>query len=175
MRKRLSIPRLLFGCGLILLVIGAMRLHHVDHALWKYGNRYHVDPLLLKALGITESNLNPKARGAAGEIGMFQIMPNTAKHWARKNNRPIPSEKQLFQLRHNANISAWYLREGLNAYADKADPVPYALAYYNAGPTRVYEWEKQVPKGFNFVEFIPFPGTRRYVTKILSLYRGEEN
>ena len=174
MRKRLSIPKLIFGCSLILFVISAMTLHRVDHALWKYGNRHQVDPLLLRAVGITESNLNPKAVGAAGEIGMFQIMPNTAKHWALENNLPIPSEKQLFQLRHNANISAWYLREGLNAFPEKADPIPYALAYYNAGPSRAFEWDKQVPEGFDFVEFIPFPGTRRYVTKILGIYRVED-
>jgi hypothetical protein len=38
---------------------------------------YHIDPTLFQAVGVIESRYQPDARGAAGEIGMFQIKPNT--------------------------------------------------------------------------------------------------
>ena len=173
MRKRLSNLQII--CALLLLALGIAGLwaHHIDRHIWRAGRKNDVDPLLLRAVGITESRLNPKAVGAAGEIGMFQIMPNTAKHWAQKTNHKIPSEKQLFTLRMNAHISAWYLREGLDKFSDKEDPTAYALAYYNAGPSRVNAWEDLQLPGIPFVEGIPFPSTRRYVTKILGIYRGE--
>ncbi|MDF3131266.1 lytic transglycosylase domain-containing protein [Kiritimatiellaeota bacterium B1221] len=174
MRKRLS--NLQIVSALLLLALGGAGLwiHHVDRNIWKAGRKNGVDPLLLRAVGITESRLNPKAVGAAGEIGMFQIMPNTAKHWAQKTGHKVPTEKQLFKLRVNANISAWYLREGLDEFADKEDPTAYALAYYNAGPSRVRAWEDLQLPGIPFVEGIPFPGTRKYVTQILGIYRGEK-
>lgn len=174
MRTYLSTSRILFM--LILLgLAGASYWHHrFERAMWKVGQKHQVDPRLLRAIAITESNLDPKAVGAAGEIGMFQIMPNTAKHWALTTNQPIPSEKQLFRVKNNANISAWYIREGLNEFVDKDDPTAYALAFYNAGPSRVRAWQNEIPQGVSFVDAIPFPSTRRYVTKILEIYRGEE-
>lgn len=173
MRKRLSTARII--CALLLLSFAGLGLwvHRIDRPMLKAGRQHRVDPLLLRAVAITESNLNPKAVGAAGEIGMFQIMPNTAKHWAQQTGHKVPTEKQLFRLKTNAAISAWYLREGLDEFADKEDPTAYALAFYNAGPSRVRAWQTQIPSGVSFVDSIPFPSTRRYVSKILGLYRGE--
>ena len=171
MRSYLSIPRILFCLTLIGFAGALLWNHRFESAMWQVGKKHQVDARLLRAVAITESNLNPKAVGAAGEIGMFQIMPNTAKHWALTTNQPIPSEKQLFRVKTNANISAWYIREGLDEYADKEDPTAYALAYYNAGPSRVRVWQNQIPAGISFVDAIPFPSTRRYVNKILGIYR----
>ncbi|WFB36782.1 transglycosylase SLT domain-containing protein [Kiritimatiellota bacterium B12222] len=175
MRTPLSTSRIVFTLLLCGMTAVGLWYHRIDHAMIWAGNKHQVDPLLLRAVGIQESRLNPKAKGAAGEIGMFQIMPNTAKHWARETNHPIPSEKELFRLKVNANISAWYLAEGLAEFSDKPDPLAYTLAHYNAGPTRVRKWENEVPDGIPFVETIPFPSTRRYVTRILSTYRGSQD
>ncbi|MGA0367955.1 MAG: lytic transglycosylase domain-containing protein [Kiritimatiellia bacterium] len=173
MRKRLSPAKLI--CALCLLGVGGVGLwmHRIDRAMLRAGKKHRVDPLLLRAVGITESNLNPKAVGAAGEIGMFQIMPNTARHWAEKTGHKAPDTPQLFRVGLNAQISAWYLREGLDEFADREDPLPYALAYYNAGPSRVRAWVVDPVPGIPFTESIPFPSTRAYVTKILGIYRGE--
>jgi soluble lytic murein transglycosylase len=127
---------------------------------------HQVDVNLLLAVAYQESRMNPDARGAAGEIGMFQIMPNTAKHWAEVTGNAVPGERELFRVRTNAEIAAWYLRRGLDRFAHRADPLPFALAYYNAGPGRAVEWEQRLPDRMAFHEFIPFPSTRKYVMDI---------
>lgn len=40
---------------------------------------FGVDPKVAVAVATAESSLNPAAHGEAGEIGLFQIMPNIAK------------------------------------------------------------------------------------------------
>jgi len=157
---------------LLALTVAGRRVHRIDNAFWRSGREHAVDPLLLKAVAWQESRLRPDARGAAGEIGMMQIMPNTARHWAERTGQPVPDEKQLFRIRLNTSISAWYLRQGLDEFADTEDPLVYALAYYNAGPSRARAWRTQRPEEIPFTEFIPFPSTRRYVTNILQAYRG---
>lgn len=173
MRTYLSTRKLFFLALLTVFAGVGLWTHRIDRALWTAGRRHQVDPQLLRAVAMQESRMNPKAVGAAGEIGMMQIMPNTAKHWAQRTNQPIPSEKELFRLRTNTEISAWYLRQGLDEFAHMEDPWPYALAYYNAGPGRVRTWVTQVPDGIAFADFIPFPSTRKYVRNILAMYRRE--
>jgi soluble lytic murein transglycosylase len=173
MRTYLSKQKWIFLTLLGMFTAGGWWTYRIDRALWKAGQHHQIDPHLLRAVAMQESRMNPKAVGAAGEIGMMQIMPNTAKHWAQKTHQPIPTEKELFRLRTNTEISAWYLRQGLDEFAHMADPRPYALAYYNAGPGRVRSWVTQVPDGIDFADFIPFSSTRKYVKNILAMYRGE--
>jgi soluble lytic murein transglycosylase-like protein len=45
----------------------------------KYAKKYGVSPELADAVVRIESNFNPKARGSAGEIGLMQIKPSTAR------------------------------------------------------------------------------------------------
>ncbi|MDA3874134.1 MAG: transglycosylase SLT domain-containing protein [Kiritimatiellae bacterium] len=172
MRTYLSKRKWIFMVLLGVFTASGWWTHRIDRALWKAGQRHRIDPHLLRAVAMQESRMNPKAVGAAGEIGLLQIMPNTAKHWALTTNQPIPSEKELFRLRTNTEISAWYLRQGLDEFAHMDDPWPYALAYYNAGPGRVRSWIPQVPDGVAFADFIPFSTTRKYVKNILDMYRG---
>ncbi len=166
------ITRIISALVLVSLLFTLHWAHRTDHALQRAGRIYHVDPLLLRAIGMRESRLNPKARGAAGEIGMFQIMPNTAKHWAEVVKRENPTEEQLFRVSLNAEICAWYIRRGLDRFDHQEDPLPFALAFYNAGPSRAVRWEKELPEHIEFTRFIPFPSTRAYVTSILEDYRG---
>jgi len=160
-----SLP-LLIGSALL------HRAHPVDRALLTASREHRVDWRLLRAVAIQESRMNPRARGAAGEIGMFQIMPNTARHWAERTENPVPTEAELFNVTLNARISAWYLRQGLDEFADRADPLPFALAYYNAGPSRIRAWAREVETPEELLAFIPFPSTRTYITRILDLYRN---
>jgi hypothetical protein len=69
-----------------------------------------------------EGGLDPNARGKSGEIGMTQIMPDTATHLGVTNLRdPV---QQIYG-------AAKYLNEALTAEHDN----PYAaLRYYNGGP-----------------------------------------
>lgn len=157
------------------LLIGAPLLHRahtVDRALLSASRDHRIDWRLLRAVAVQESRMNPRARGAAGEIGMFQIMPITARHWAEQTGNPVPTEEELFRVSLNAHISAWYLRQGLDEFADREDPVPFALAFYNAGPSRIRAWAREVDTPEELIAFIPFPSTRAYVTRVLELYRN---
>lgn len=55
----------------------ALRMN--DGGVVKYQDRGYVPSSeLLRAIAMQESGMDPTARGAAGEVGMFQIMPTTA-------------------------------------------------------------------------------------------------
>ena len=49
------------------------------HLISKYAREYGVPVSLANAVVRIESNFNPKARGAAGEVGLMQIKPATAR------------------------------------------------------------------------------------------------
>lgn len=164
----------LFSIPLLVVTPVLRHVHQTDRALLSAAREHRIDWRLLRAVAIHESRINPRARGAAGEIGMFQIMPNTARHWAQQTENPTPTEEELFNVALNARISAWYLRQGLDEFAERADPVPFALAYYNAGPTRIRAWAREVDTTEELLAYIPFPSTRTYVTRILELYRSPE-
>lgn len=161
----------LFGLPLLLGTLTLRHAHRIDTALLGAAAEENLDWRLLRAVAMQESRMNPRARGAAGEIGMFQILPNTARHWAERTGNSNPGEEELFAVNLNARISAWYLRQGLNEFAHRSDPLPFALAYYNAGPTRIRAWERNVPEGDDLLSYIPFPSTRTYVSNILQALR----
>lgn len=172
MRTEHLLRSALFSLPLLLGTLFLQRAHQMDQALLAASREHRVDWRLLRAVAIQESRMNPRARGAAGEIGMFQIMPNTAKHWAERTGNGIPTEDELFQVHLNARISAWYLRQGLDEFSERSDPVPFALAYYNAGPSRIRTWAREVESAEELIAYIPFPSTRTYITRILELYRN---
>ncbi len=86
--------------------------------------RYGVPPELALAVARKESGLNQAARGAAGEVGIFQLMPTTAA--ALGVNAYDPAE--------NIEGGVRYLRQMLDRYG--WDPL-LALAAYNGGPGNV--------------------------------------
>lgn len=173
MSTRPPIRPIVFFVLLTAFTAAMMWSFRIERALLRAGRMHDIDWHLLRAVAMRETRMNPKAVGAAGEIGLFQIMPNTAKHWANETNHPVLTERQLFNVQNNARIAAWYLREGLNRFSDRENPLPYALAYYNAGPSRALRWAEELPAGVPFESFIPFASTRKYVTNILEMYRGE--
>ena len=148
------------------------KLDERERAMASAARQFNLNPGLLEAVAMRETGMDPRARGAAGEIGMFQIMPNTARHWAERTGNPMPTEEELFAVELNTRIAAWYLRQGLDRFAHQAEPLPYALAYYNAGPSRALQWERDLPEGESFTERIPYPGTKDYVKEILSRLRN---
>jgi len=168
----LSIPFSPRRVGFALLLVSGIALgwwnFRLDRVMVNAARAEGIDPLLLRSVAIQETNLNPRAEGAAGEIGLFQIMPNTAKHWAQRTENPVPTEADLFRPELNARISAWYLRQGLDEFAETDDPLAYALAYYNAGPSRARTWRKNLPEGVAFEDYIPFSSTRKYVKSVKS-------
>jgi soluble lytic murein transglycosylase len=137
---------------------------HILRAATDYG----VDPALVKALVWRESKFNPKARGKAGEIGLMQIRSLPAQEWARAEKRQRAFDGTLLDPETNLRVGTWYLSKLLKRYVRTDNPVPYALADYNAGRSNVLRWNKGAAETNSavFVTRITFPGTQQYIQMI---------
>lgn len=85
--------------------------------------RWGVDPEVALAVAEQESGFNQGARGASGEIGVFQLMPGTA---AGLGVNP-------YDLQGNIDGGVRYLDQQYQRFGSWE----LALAAYNAGPGRV--------------------------------------
>ncbi|HGA2316049.1 TPA: transglycosylase SLT domain-containing protein [Pseudomonas putida] len=110
---------------------------------------YDVPLALLHALIKAESGYNPKARSAAGAVGLMQLMPDTAKEMGVEN---------ILDPEDNVQGGARYLKRMLTLFDND---ITLAVAAYNAGPDAVRR-RGTIP---------PFAETRRYVPTVLREYR----
>ena len=142
---------------------------HILAAAAKYG----VDPALVKAVVWRESRFNPNARGRKGEIGLMQIMKDTAEDWARAERIPLFMHAQLFDPAKNTQAGAWYLRKLLRRYPQTDNPVAYALADYNAGRGNALRWMQgaAMTNSAAFLAQMDFPGTKDYVRSVSARYQ----
>jgi hypothetical protein len=69
-----------------------------------------VDPMLVTAMAITESDCRPLARGGSGEYGLLQIMPCTGKYIAREMGYTEYDPEQLLDVRTNVQYAVYYLK-----------------------------------------------------------------
>lgn len=92
----------------------------------KWSKAYGLDPYLVYAVVWKESRLCPSALGRKGEIGLGQIMPQTALFLG------IPPQ-HLWDPEWNLMATAKYLRYLYGRFHSWER----ALMAYNAGPTRV--------------------------------------
>lgn len=152
------------------------RFHQYDEIIVQAGNKYGVDPMLIKAIAWRESSFHPQKVGKAGERGLMQIMPAAAGEWARAEKIQNFKLPDLHSPKTNIEAGTWYLKQALGRWSAKDDPVPFALAEYNAGRKRVDRWIRESNMGQranakDLVGSISFPGTRNYVEDILERYR----
>ena len=139
--------------------------------------RYGVEPALVKAVVWRESRFNPKVRGRAHEIGLMQLREAAAQEWADAEHITGFAHEHCFDPTTNTLAGTWYLGKLLKRYIQTDNPIPYALADYNAGRGNVLKWNKG-PGATNSTEFfaqIGFPGTKEYVRSVMrrcEKYRG---
>lgn len=105
-----------------------------------------VDPELVHAVVLAESNYEVRARSRVGARGLMQVMPETARNFGITN---------LYDPAHNIEAGVQYLKFLLARF-----DLPRALAAYNAGPTAVRRYGG-VP---------PFAETQTYVRKVFDSY-----
>jgi soluble lytic murein transglycosylase len=130
----------------------------------------NLDPYLVASLIRQESEFNPSVVSYANAWGLMQLLPSVGKAMAKEEGISHFQTFQLLDHETNIRLGCRYLREML----EHVGGVPeYAMAAYNAGDSRVIEWEAAGPyTGIDeFVESIPFTQTREYVQAIV---RNEE-
>ena len=148
------------------------RAHEFDPAFQEAARRYAISPALVKAVAWHESRCDPGARGRAGEIGLMQLMEDAALEWATASRATGFVHEHAFDPVTNTLAGAYYLSKLLRRYTNTDDPLPYALADYNAGRGNVLRW-MQGPAATNSTEFrraITFPATRAYIDAVTGRY-----
>lgn len=141
-----------------------------DAAIRYAAGHYGVDWALVKAVVWRESHFNPQARGAAGEVGLMQLQGIAAQEWADFEHLKSFRHEDCLDPRTNILAGTFYLGKLLRRYHDADDPVPYALADYNAGRANVVKWMngESATNSSAFVQNIGFPSTRRYVIEVMN-------
>ena len=150
------------------------RFHQYDRLIRSVASEHHLDPMLVKAVVWRESRFDPKKRGSHGERGLMQVSERAANEWARENKVAGFNANQLFEPKTNLEAGTWYLHRAMEHWTHKSDPIPFALAEYNAGASRAQRWSggnglAEIPEN-EFLQKIDFPATRRYVESIIDRY-----
>ena len=131
----------------------------------KYSDAHGLDPYLMVALVAQESTFTPDVRSSANAVGLMQLIPGTARRYARKVGIPRFTLAMLTQPETNVRLGMTYFKELVARFGG----AHFALASYNAGESRVARWIPERP-GFEqdeFIDDIPFPETQNYVKRIL--------
>jgi soluble lytic murein transglycosylase len=134
----------------------------------------NLDPYLVASLIRQESEFNPSVVSYANAYGLMQLLPGVGRSMAREEGMTHFETYQLLDPETNIRLGTRYLRQMLDRFGGVQE---YALAAYNAGDSRVVDWEAAGPyHGIDeFVESIPFSQTREYVQAILrnvEIYRA---
>lgn len=129
-----------------------------------------LDPYLVASLIRQESEFDPTVVSYANAWGLMQLLPGVGKSMAKEEGISHFDTYQLLDPATNIRLGTRYLRQMMEKFGGVQE---YALAAYNAGDSRVVDWQSAGPyHGMDeFVESIPFTQTREYVESIL---RNEE-
>lgn len=146
------------------------RDHRYDRHIRAAAQRYGVDPALVKAMVWRESRFDHEARGGAGEIGLMQIRDLAAQEWAAAEKIPNFDHEQIVDPGSNTLAGTWYIAKMLKRYRHTDNPIPFALADYNAGRTKVREWLKgaAATNSTAFMAAMTYPGTKDYIQTIMT-------
>ena len=145
------------------------REHRFDSDIAEAARRYDLDPALVRAVIWQESRFDPGARGRAGELGLMQIRDAAAMEWANAEHIQSFDHADCLDPATNVLAGAFYLKSVSRHYSRADDPIPYALAEYNAGRGNVLKWlnGSAATNSAAFIGQIGFPGTKAYVLAIL--------
>jgi soluble lytic murein transglycosylase len=150
------------------------RFQQHDALIRSVAAEHQLDPMLVKAVIWRESRFDAQKFGTAGERGLMQVSEKAAREWARETKVENFRVEELFDPKTNLEAGTWYLRRAVEHWQNQADPVPFALAEYNAGASRAQRWaggeDTKTMASDTFRANIDFPGTRKYVESIIARY-----
>ncbi len=123
----------------------------VKETIVKQSLELGIDPALALSIAKSESGFRHEARSRHGAVGVFQLMPSTAK---RLGVNP-------YYLSDNIKGGLMYYKRLYNMFGS----TELALAAYNAGPGAVKRYNKTVP---------PIGETRSFVSNIMKEYNRQK-
>ena len=129
----------------------ATDVNTVKATIVKHAMAMGVDPALALSIAKAESGFRHNAKSCHGAVGVFQLMPSTAK---RMGLNP-------YSLNDNIKGGIQYYKNMYKMFGS----TELALAAYNAGPGNVKRYNKQIP---------PFAETKRFVSKIMADYNYQK-
>jgi soluble lytic murein transglycosylase len=155
--------------------VGNSRYRAYDRLIRQVSTKRGLDPLLIKAIVWRESAFHPEKVGTSGERGLMQVTERAAADWARAEKIETFVPTDLFDARTNLEVGVWYFSKAWERWKQKDDPIPFALAEYNAGRSRVDRWIVSTNMGDkataeDLLAVIDFPTTQRYIQEITARY-----
>jgi soluble lytic murein transglycosylase len=164
-----------------------------DKLIAATAQHHGLDPALVKAIVYEESFFSPGARSSQNAVGLMQVTPVVAQEWVEairarslsdaaaavtskaSASRPEQGFEETFRdPAISLHVGCWYLQSLFKRYKDEADPLAFALAAYNAGPSNVERWAPDAGRSRisrdEFIGRIDFPVTRNYIQKIIQRY-----
>ena len=156
MVRKLIILAILIGCGLFMseMVYAENKpipKVTVKEYIVKHSMELGIDPALALSLAKQESGFRHELKSPYGAVGVFQLLPSTAK-----------------KMGYNPYYLSDNIKGGLKYYLmmyKQFGSVELALAAYNAGPGNVAKY-KGMP---------PFKETRIFVNQIMTEYKNQKN
>jgi len=158
--------------------------HRYDDLIARQAVVYHLDKNLVWSVIYEETYFRSQVIGADGEVGLMQVIPATAREWAKETGfrefEIETAENTVEFLRNperNIQIGCWYLEKMGGKYRGFPAEKAMTLAAYNAGSSRVEEWTKDTQASklteAEFIERINIASTKSYVSSILKRYYGK--
>lgn len=139
---------------------------------WTPATGWKVDPALLFAHSLQESNFRTAVTSPAGAKGLMQVRPGTAKDMARAEPLMAGRDRQLDLPDVNLAFGQQYLQTLRDSDATQG-LLPKVMAAYNAGPLPIARWNTEIRGGSDpllWMESIPYWETRGYVSIVMRNY-----
>lgn len=124
---------------------------NVKETIVKHSMELGIDPALALSIAKSESGFKHDVRSSGGAVGVFQLMPSTAK---RLGVNP-------YYLSENIKGGLMYYKKLYNMFGS----TELALAAYNAGPGIVKKYNKVPPIG----------ETKKFVSGIMTEYNNQKS
>ena len=139
---------------------------------WVPANGWKVDPALLFAHALQESNFRTEVTSPAGARGLMQVLPGTARLLTRVDPAMEGRDRQLELPDVNLAFGQTYLTVLRDKPATQG-LLPKVIAAYNAGPMPIDRWNTQIRDHGDpllWMESIPYWETRGYVAAVMRNY-----
>ena len=148
------------------------REHSQDKVILAAASRYGMDAALIKAVVWRESRFNPRVTGQGGGDWPHANPKDGRGGMGRRGANSFVLPPTAFRSCKERYGRDLVIKEVAGRYSRTDNPLPYALADYNAGRSHVLKWNQGAAgtNSGNFIEQIEFPGTKDYVRSIMRRY-----